>query len=309
MEPVDESGGNGASLLERELQRLNLMLDASVDCIKVVDRDGILLKMNRSGCEALGIPVDETRFGMRWLDLLPPDVRQRGRAALRRARAGKKASFAGRSELPGRKTIYWDNILTPVPDADGEVAAILCLSRDVSRQREAERKLRAASEQDALTGLPNRRLFRQRAEQALRKARRLGGGMGLLMVDVDHFKDINDRFGHDAGDYVVKEVARRFMAVRTPDQLIARLGGDEFAVVIEAPAGESGLSLAASRLAGALNKPFAYNGNAMNLSVSIGGAMLSGATECLSDIMKAADLALYGVKLAGRNGFLIHRPH
>ena len=115
------------------------MLNVSVDCVKVIRPDGRLSYMNRAGCIALGVD-GEAGFGMEWLPLLGPDVREAGEAALEEARRGFNARFPGQSCLPGEKSRYWDNMLTPLLSAEGEVEAILCVSRDVTAQRDSERR-------------------------------------------------------------------------------------------------------------------------------------------------------------------------
>ena len=120
-------------LLSENVRMRNKMLDVSVDCIKIIRPDGALTHMNKSGCEALGVSAD-SGFGMEWLNLLPGEIRVRGKRALRVARTGKNARFAGRSEIPGQKPQHWDNILTPMQAADGSTSGILCVSRDVTLQ-------------------------------------------------------------------------------------------------------------------------------------------------------------------------------
>ncbi|MGJ6123388.1 PAS domain-containing protein [Mycolicibacterium sp. Y3] len=101
------------------------------DCIKLVRTDGILLGMNQVGCAALGLPLDETEFGMVWLELLPEEFRRQGLRALNAARNGKAARFSGVS-LGGQNAQRWDNILTPIADEDNQIRTILCVSRDVT---------------------------------------------------------------------------------------------------------------------------------------------------------------------------------
>lgn len=139
--------------LDEVLRVRDQMLDASVDCIKLLDTSGVIQHMNRSGCLALGVTREqaEAGFGMKWLDLLAPEIRPRGRRALRRARAGRVAQFAGRSEGGGRRQ-EWDNILTPLVDDDGSVMGILCVSRDVTVRRRAEARLRIADEDARRSG-------------------------------------------------------------------------------------------------------------------------------------------------------------
>jgi two-component sensor histidine kinase len=116
------------------------MLDVSVDCVKVIRPDGRLSYMNRAGCTALGVDED-SGFGMEWLPLLGPEVKELGEAALDDARRGLNARFPGLSCLPGEKPRYWDNMLTPLPSLDGEVEAILCVSRDITAQRVGEERI------------------------------------------------------------------------------------------------------------------------------------------------------------------------
>lgn len=121
------------------------MLNISVDCIKLIALDGTVVHMNKAGCLALGVPADSA-FGMAWLPLLPEDVWVDGKRALANARAGKFSRFAGRSVLPGEKTQYWDNMLTPVMNSAGRPTAILCVSREVTAEREALEALRESEE-------------------------------------------------------------------------------------------------------------------------------------------------------------------
>lgn len=129
--------------LERNVQIQAAMLSASIDCIKVVTPDGRLSHMNNAGCTALGVP-ENSQFGMSWLELLPEEVRAPGRSALGLARHGTNARFPGSSQLPGAAPQHWDNLLTPLTGPTGEVSAVLCVSRDVTPQREAEARLQLA---------------------------------------------------------------------------------------------------------------------------------------------------------------------
>lgn len=124
------------------------MLDATPDCIKLVSVDGTLLTMNQAGCRALNVPR-ETGFGMPWLPLLPEEVHAAGAAALRRAAAGETARFPGKSISPDGM-VYWDNLLTPLTNADGRVLSILCVSRDVTQKTLLEMQLEEAVEREKL---------------------------------------------------------------------------------------------------------------------------------------------------------------
>lgn len=124
------------------------MLDATPDCIKVVSVDGKLLTMNRAGCLALNVSED-SGFGMPWLPLLPEEVHPTGAEALRKAAAGQTARFPGKSVAPNG-IIYWDNLLTPLVDASGQVLSILCVSRDVTEKTLLEKQLEEAVDREKL---------------------------------------------------------------------------------------------------------------------------------------------------------------
>ncbi|WP_098554443.1 PAS domain-containing protein [Burkholderia sp. JKS000303] len=122
--------------LERRASIQSDMLDISVDCIKLVATDGMLLHMNKAGCQALGIP-ENSAFGMPWLDLLPADIQPAGRVALSLAKDGKSGRFPGRSVDSNGRVQHWDNMLTPVIGPAGQVTTILCISREVTGELES----------------------------------------------------------------------------------------------------------------------------------------------------------------------------
>ncbi len=298
---IDEQIRDRDSDRDRAAQREG-MLDVSVDCIKVIDTEGRLVHVNRAGRAALGLPVDEARFGMEWLGLLPAEVRGRGQRALNRARSGHDARFAGRSAIPGRKPQFWDNILTPVKDADGTTTSILCVSRDVSLQREAEQRLRAASEVDTLTDLLNRRSLKSRLHRAVARSRKAGGKLGLLLIDLDHFKSVNDTLGHPAGDHLLRVLARRIRACLPESATIARLGGDEFAVLIENVDDEREVTEIAEQILKQTVAPVTWSGRIINGGMSIGGALYPRNAWDASALMSCADTALNNLKAGGRGG-------
>lgn len=135
--------------LEKRASIQTNMLDISVDCIKLIALDGTVVHMNKSGCQALGVP-EGSSFGMPWLALLPEEVWTTGEQALATARSGKFARFPGKSALPGQSPQYWDNMLTPVIGAGGKATAILCVSREVTAEREAIEALRQSRERLAI---------------------------------------------------------------------------------------------------------------------------------------------------------------
>jgi diguanylate cyclase (GGDEF)-like protein len=164
---------------------------------------------------------------------------------------------------------------------------------------------------DTLTGLPNRRQFEAALREAgLRPAKnppRPGRGTALLYLDIDHFKQINDRQGHAVGDAVLVEFARRLgTAVRGSD-LVSRLAGDEFTVLLNDVGGEADLELVARKILASMQAPFVLDTWTLQVGVSIGAALADGPGPAPATLTEAADRALYAAKKAGRNTFSMVR--
>lgn len=166
-----------------------------------------------------------------------------------------------------------------------------------------EAQLQYAALHDPLTGLGNRRQLLEFAERALEDARRHGDSMALLLIDLDHFKPINDTHGHDAGDFVLQSVAQRLRQCVRADDCVARLGGDEFAVFIGGSNAEQHAREIAERLLRELAKPVEFAKQWLVITPSIGVALFPGDALQFGKLYKAADQALYRVKGAGRAGY------
>jgi diguanylate cyclase (GGDEF)-like protein len=179
----------------------------------------------------------------------------------------------------------------------------LQLERDLDEERARYERL---ASHDALTGLPNRRLFQDRLEQAITRARRYGERIALIYIDLDEFKRVNDTLGHDVGDELLEAVAQRLVqAVRAADT-VARLGGDEFAVVLQDVATDRDARLVAEKLLEAFVAPFGLRRHTLAVTASIGVAVHPRDAERPDALMKAADLAMYRVKDAGKGDFAFY---
>jgi len=174
------------------------------------------------------------------------------------------------------------------------------------RKRQEDRILRAANH-DPLTGLPNRRMFEESLETALVAARRGGHRVAVLLIDLDGFKAVNDSRGHDAGDALLCEIARRMTAALRVGDLVARLGGDEFVVLLTPleDNAEAGVRRVAGHLVEQISRPVAFAGGDLTVSASIGIAIGDGIPSG-SDLLKSADTAMYQVKRSGKRGYRFH---
>lgn len=170
---------------------------------------------------------------------------------------------------------------------------------------DANRQLQHAAFHDSLTELPNRRYLLERLDAAMADSLRRGESLALLLLDLDHFKPINDQHGHDAGDFVLRALGQRLQAHLRRGDFAARLGGDEFAVLVTGPGVKSELPQIVERLLQALNQPVEYGGASLLVGVSIGTARFPDDADQLTELYKAADSALYQAKQLGRGTYVI----
>ncbi|WP_422384764.1 PAS-domain containing protein [Roseibium album] len=271
--------------------------------VSVFDGEGRITLWNTDFQKLFGKPDGEIRKGMTLVEMLQLE-KERGEfhddpyafyAALReKLDAGKviKTNF----KHPNGTII--SIVRTPLPDG-GWVG----MHEDVTSREKATEEITYAAHHDTLTGLANRTLFNLKLEDAIARTEHHDETSDLLMIDLDHFKPVNDTYGHDVGDDLLRQAAMRLNeCVRTKDT-VARLGGDEFAIIVRNTAGDRDLaSRIAERVVEKLKKPYHINGNILEISASVGIASISG-EQVASPILKKADLALYAVKNEGRDGY------
>lgn len=199
-------------------------------------------------------------------------------------------------------------ILRVVADAQGNPSNFVSLHSDVTRQREREKRLHDLAHHDSLTGLPNRMLFQDRLSQAMFHATRHHRLAALLYIDLDNFKPINDQLGHDVGDHVLREVARRLLSCVRKEDTAARLGGDEFGVVLSSVEGPAGVQRVAEKILAAIGKPVTGpDGRTLEyqLGASIGASLFPEDGASLQDLLERADEAMYEVKHSQKNAFAL----
>jgi len=191
----------------------------------------------------------------------------------------------------------------------GEVDApegFVATMTDITSRKQTEEKLRFRANHDALTGLPNRRLFEDRLQSAIASALRHGERFALMLVDLDRFKGVNDRFGHLAGDALLVEVGRRLQRCVRASDTVARLGGDEFAVILGEVGGREDAVEVAARICASMAEPFELGEGVAQIGASVGIALGPQDDADAEELQRRADAALYTVKHGGRGGFRFH---
>ena len=191
--------------------------------------------------------------------------------------------------------------LSPVTDEAGALTHLI----GVQEARTLRPPAVAAMNHDPLTGLPNRVVLQDRVGQALARLRRRGGTVAVLFLDVDGFKQINDRYGHDAGDDFLREVPARLRSALRTDDTVARLGGDEFVILLEDCGGEPGAVRVAERVLQAFEPPFTLGDERLALRVSVGIAVDRHADERAEELLTHADVAMYRAKHSGGDGLAL----
>ncbi|MES9855805.1 MAG: EAL domain-containing protein [Sedimenticola sp.] len=193
--------------------------------------------------------------------------------------------------------------ITAIANAKGEVSQYIGIFSDITERKISEARIRHLAHYDPLTDLPNRLLFTARCEHALMHARREGHQVGILFMDLDRFKHINDSLGHPVGDALLKAVAERLTTVLREQDTVGRLGGDEFAVVADELSHPDDAALIASKLLSVLDEPIKIGVNELHISTSVGIGLFPDDAEDVPSLLKNAEAAMYRAKDLGRSNY------
>ena len=300
-----------ASTRESEL-RYRMLADYSHDVIVRMRPDGERLYVSPSSRDILGWAPAEM-LGARW-ELIHPDDRALQQQIMEEVIAtGEPRTAIYRVQHKDGRYVWIEAVTRPIPSTDRDGMDIIYTGRDISRRMAAEaalaesrRELERMARVDALTNLANRRQFEERLELALLRQRRQGAPVALMYLDVDHFKHINDTWGHAAGDVVLRVFADRLAHCVRATDLVARLGGDEFVVLIEDASLPDAAEVIARKLLAEMRQSIDIDSTALMATTSIGIAYAKAPTEAAT-LLATADAALYEAKQAGRNTWRI-RP-
>ena len=303
--------GGGASLKRQRQDRERLRQAAAVfDCTRegvlVTDRNGLIVHVNRALVEITGYTVEEV-LGKR------PNMFKSGHHDLEFYKAVFKSlqdTGDWHGEIWNRRKngeIYpqWQTVRA-ITDSKGQLTHYVAVFTDISAIKKSQTELARLVHHDPLTDLPNRLLFTDRTEQALTTAQRHKTGCALLMIDLDHFKIINDSLGHNVGDLLLKAVGGRLQSIFGKGYTVARLGGDEFAVLIENCSKASQAEVLAQHVLEAMKAAFEVNTHQLFVSASVGISVFPGDALNAEQLLRNADSALFKAKSAGREGYALY---
>ncbi|WP_415035696.1 putative bifunctional diguanylate cyclase/phosphodiesterase [Azonexus sp.] len=298
--------------LQSNMRQLSRALESSHNGVMITSStqlDHPIVYVNPAFERITGYTPEEV-IGQSGRFLVRDDLNQRGLGTIREALRSRKEAHAILRNYRKDGSLFWNELyIAPVRDESGEMTThFVSIINDVSERISYEQQLEFHANHDSLTGLANRNLLNDRINQALAQARADNLMVGVLLLDLDRFKLVNDGFGHSPANELLKSVAHRLnQSVRDTDT-VARLGGDEFVVVVSRLQSADDLSLVAGKILRALNQPFIMEGKEIFVTASVGAALYPRDGEHGEALLRNADVAMYRVKEHGRNNYRFYTP-
>ncbi|MEX0959729.1 MAG: EAL domain-containing protein [Burkholderiales bacterium] len=285
------------------VRKLSLAVEQSANMVVITDPSGTIEYVNPKFCAVTGYEREEL-IGRELWTMKSQDMPL---ATFKEIWETLNSGQEWHGELHNRKRngeFYWClESISPVRDEHGVISNFVSVGEDISERKHAETTIRHLAYYDPLTGLPNRRLFRDRLELARTAAQRSDDMFALMYLDLDRFKNVNDTLGHEIGDLLLKAASQRIADCLRKGDTMARLGGDEFAIIIADVKQQENLAKVADKIIRAVQEPFLLNGFELFTTTSIGIGVFPNDTTDLDVLVKNADVALYRAKEHGRNNY------
>jgi diguanylate cyclase (GGDEF)-like protein/PAS domain S-box-containing protein len=283
-------------------QKLRMHFDRTPLGVVEWDRRYRVTAWNPAAEAIFGYPLDEA-LGKALPALLASDMERPAAEAMCRdlveSAEGNKTTAANMTR--SGRTIHCEWYNTPLVDSSGQLIGFASLVQDVTERLNTERTIHYMAHHDALTGLPNRRLMQDRLNQAIMAARRKQRHVAVLFLDLDRFKVVNDTLGHDTGDFILKDVARRLVSCVREVDTVSREGGDEFVVILPDLERPEHARVVADKMIKELSRPVEIGGHEIHVTPSIGISHYPNDATDVQQLLKHADNAMYQAKDAGRN--------
>ena len=305
---VTEAQTASAALRESEV-RYRSVVEGVREVIFRIDGDGRLALLNRAWEELTDHRVVES-IGQPVLSFIHPDDRELSNDLARRVAKGQVAEYRHEFRLVARdgSDVWVEAHARPLHGDAGEFSGLSGTLTDITARRKLEERLVMQAFHDDLTGLANRALFKDRVEHALARRSRDRSLVGLLFLDLDRFKTVNDSLGHTVGDGLLIAIGERLQAALRPEDTIARLGGDEFAILVEDVRAPQRMLELAERISTAFDTPFRSGTREIAIRCSIGVVVASGGHRTADDLLRDADVAMYRAKVSGLGSYALFKP-
>jgi diguanylate cyclase (GGDEF)-like protein/PAS domain S-box-containing protein len=283
-------------------QKLRMHFERTPLAVLEWDRELRITAWNPAAEAIFGFALGEA-IGKNVPELLGSDAERENVAAMCRelvdSTEGNKSTLANITR--NARTIHCEWYNTPITDAAGKVTGFASLVHDVTERLNTERTIHYMAHHDALTGLPNRRLMQDRLNQAIMAARRKQRHVAVLFLDLDRFKIVNDTLGHDTGDFILKDVARRLSTCVREGDTVSREGGDEFVIILPDLERPEHARVVGDKILSELTRPVEIGGHEIHVTPSIGISHYPNDATDVHQLLKHADNAMYQAKDAGRN--------
>lgn len=292
-----------ASQHERDL--MHAMMDSVPDQIFFKDADSRFIRINTSLAKRYGLDDPAQAVGKSDADFYSADhAAQTRKEELEIMRTGTPVFNQLHHEVWGDGKEAWNvSMKMPLRDANGQIMGTYGIAHDITEHKKAEALIWQQANFDALTGLPNRRMLRDRWEQAVNSHKRSNHGLALFILDLDHFKEVNDSLGHAVGDQLLVQASQRIESCLRVTDTLARMGGDEFAIILTNLIPGTDVSDIVQKVVACMGTAFELAGHKVFVTASIGVTLFPQDGESFDELLKLADQAMYEAKANGRNGF------
>ena len=288
------------ALIESEF-RYKALFNQGVEGIIIADMDFNIVNANPKAAEIFGYELEEL-FGKSVIIFAVEEENLDTEEKLAAIMSGEQVpAFERKVRVKDGSILPVEVSLSLILNEDGTPIYIQNIFRNITERKENERQLKFLATHDQLTGLPNRALFFDRLHHALSLAKRYQRELGVLFLDLDGFKNINDVYGHSQGDRLLEAIGQRLGEQVRESDTIARIGGDEFTLIIQETSGVEEAKLLSGRILEALNQPFHSNGREITITGSIGISLFPRHGEDPEELVGSADKAMYVAKNYGKN--------
>lgn len=300
--------------LQREVEERRLylegVLESTLSALITLDNNHHILEWNSGAEKLFGYKREEVQGKNLDKFIASPEGETLPEAA------ELTAKVLSQEVISPTETVRYDKWGNPVPvvltgapiQVNDELVGIVASYTDISKQKELEKEIKHMATHDVLTGLPNRRLFNERIQLEMAHAERNDERLGVLWLDLDNFKEVNDTYGHSTGDTLLQEIAQRLTGVLRKSDTVARMGGDEFIILLPEMDAIRAAQITADRVLEVMNKPFKCDTHSISISFSIGISIYPDHGQDIASITKSADRAMYQAKDKGGNVYHQYSP-